>query len=124
MTIFDSSVWIAFLYQSDQQHQKAEKIFALHQGTIMIPEYIIAEIVTVLTRKGAKPLADRFLEMVTDNKDVELLFCTDQFFMHLTTVFKTHHQRNLSFVDMMLLVLADSYHIVTFDRALQQSITE
>lgn len=124
MTIFDSSVWIAFLYQSDQQHHKAEKIFALHQGTTVIPEYIIAEIVTVLTRKGAKSLADQFLEMVTDNKDVEILFCTDQFFMHLTTVFKTHHQRNLSFVDMMLLVLADAYHIVTFDQALHQSITE
>lgn len=124
MTIFDSSVWIAFLYQSDQQHHKAEKIFALHQGTIVIPEYIIAEIVTVLTRKGEKSLADQFLEMVTDNKDVEILFCTDQFFMHLTTVFKTHHQRNLSFVDMMLLVLADAYHIVTFDQALHQSITE
>jgi len=124
MTIFDSNVWIAFLYLADQQHSKAEKIFSLHQGAVVIPEYIIAEIVTVLTRKDAKSVADRFLEIVTDNKDVEILFCTDQFFMHLTNIFKTHHQHNLSFVDMMLLSLADSYHIVTFDKALQQSIIE
>ena len=124
MTIFDSNVWIAYLYQSDQHHQKAEKIFSLHQGVVVIPEYLVAEIVTVLTRKGEKALADQFLAMIVDNKDVEILFCTDQFFLHLTTIFKTHHQRNLSFVDMMLLVLADSYHIVTFDQALQQSITE
>lgn len=122
MIIFDSNIWIAFLHQGDSQHAKAEKIFDVCEGPMLVPEYVIAEVVTVLTRKNEQPLANQFLEMVIDNKDIDILFCSDQFFIQLTDFFKNHHRRNLSFVDMMLLQLASLYQVVTFDHALQKSI--
>lgn len=120
--IFDSSVWIAFLYQLDNQHHKAEEIFEICDGLITVPEYVIIEVVTVLTRKHQKHSADQFLEMVIDNKDVDILYCSDQFFMTLANFFKEQPQDKLSFVDMMLLKLSHTYQIVTLDQALKKAI--
>ncbi len=121
MTVVDSSVWIAWLDKDDSQHSMAEKLLEeLHD--IVIPEYVILEVCTVLSRKRGHTLAERFLGMALENSDITLLFSKEEFFYKTVDTFKKVCRRKLSFVDSMLASLSQSYTILTFDRALQNII--
>lgn len=124
MMILDANVWIAFLYEDDALHKKAEKIFELDKEIIGIPEYVIIEVSSVLSQKAGKKIANDFLEMIMQSKDVEVMFADDQFFMNAASVFKKHQDRKLSFIDYSLLYLSEFYEIVTFDKNLQRAIRE
>ena len=52
--ILDSNVWIAFLHKGDSQHKKAQRIFARQKEPIVIPEYVIIEVSSVLLQKASK----------------------------------------------------------------------
>jgi len=122
MTILDSNVWIAFLYIDDAQHEKAKKVFQLCKKPIVIPEYIVIEVSSVLSQKAGKRIANAFLEIITQSKDVDVLFSEDQFFIEVVNFFKKRKEHNLSFVDFSLLYLSKSYQIITFDKNLQRAI--
>lgn len=124
MIIFDSNVWIAFLHKADTNHTRAEDIFQRQGRPIGIPEYVIIEVASVLSKKAGKELADKFLDMVLNSKDVEVLFSEDQFFLQVAEFFKKRKEKHLSFVDFSLLylVLETSYLVITFDKQLLKAI--
>ena len=70
MVVLDSNIWIAFFHVSDSQHEKAKKVFAGIASKILLPDYIIFEVVSILAIRASKEIADLFLERVTDNKAV------------------------------------------------------
>ncbi|MBI3335788.1 MAG: type II toxin-antitoxin system VapC family toxin [Candidatus Portnoybacteria bacterium] len=122
MTILDANVWVAFFYKDDALHTKAEKIFQLCERPVVMPEYVILEVSSVLSRKAGKKIADGFLELVMNSKDIEVLFSQDQFFIEVVEFFKRRPEENLSFVDAALLYLSKSYQIITFDKSLQKAM--
>jgi len=122
MTILDSNVWIGFLYKDDALHKKAEKIFQLCEKPIVIPEYIAIETSSVLSQKAGKRIADGFLELIMQSKDVEALFAEDQFFIEVIEFFKHGKEKRLSFIDVALLYLSRSYQIITFDKNLEKAL--
>lgn len=121
MTIVDSSVWIAWLDKDDSQHAQAEKIFE-QEHTFVVPEYVISEVCTVLSRKKGHAYAEQFLTLMLENVDITILFSNKELFHETVENFKAVCRRRLSFVDSMLAVLSRSYTILTFDRALQRVI--
>ena len=59
--IFDANIWVSFLNKEDNKHKEAVVIFENCNSQIILPEYIILEICTVLKLKCNKDLADDFL---------------------------------------------------------------
>lgn len=122
MMVFDASVWIAYLNQNDSQHSKALKAFAAHKGPLLLPEYILLEVYTVLVTRVSKTTADAFLRLTTDNRDVHILLTEEAFFLTVIATCQEQRRTRLSFADVALLVLSKTHTVVTFDRALERLI--
>ncbi|MEK7649203.1 MAG: PIN domain-containing protein [Patescibacteria group bacterium] len=123
MTILDSSVWIAWLDKDDSQHGRAEKVFE-QVSDIVVPEYVILEVCTVLSRKKGHAFAEQFLSLAVENSDITILLSSEDLFYKTVDSFKKVFRRRLSFADSMLAVLSRSYTILTFDNTLQKAIQE
>jgi predicted nucleic acid-binding protein len=121
MTVLDSSVWIAWLNQDDGQHAKAKKIFKQIKLPILLPEYVILEVCTVLTLRVDKQTSDRFLELISNNRDAKILLTDEVFFQTLMQEYRAQRRR-LSFTDVALTLLAKSFPVVTFDEQLGKTI--
>lgn len=122
MTILDSNIWISFLYDPDSQHAQARDVIKEVAKPILIPEYIFGEVCTVLAQRGGKVLADRFIDAVSDNTDIMLLPFENDEFYKTTKLFRTYAKRDLSFVDMSLVLLARTFQVTTFDAKLRKVI--
>lgn len=121
MTILDSSVWIALLDIDDSQHEKARKALSNLQWPVLVPEYVLLEVCSVLTRVR-KELADEFIERVENSNDVQLLYSNELFCNQVLETFREYPRNDLSFVDMALLKLSEEHGLVTFDKKLQRAI--
>ncbi len=124
MTILDSSIWIAYLYQEDNQHKKAVDVWEATDDTIVVPEYVMIEVCTVLPTLSNKRHADSFIHMIQNNKDVSLLYAEQEFVDEVIRFYLQYQYSNLSFIDISLLFLSKHYTVLTFDRALGRAITE
>lgn len=125
MVILDSNVWIAFLNKNDSNHKKADEIFnklVNKREKIIITEYILLEVVTVLSQKVGKKLADQFIEIAGNTKRIEIISSSADFLNDVLTFYLKQKNRNLSFVDYSLLYLSRQYEILTFDKELKRKI--
>lgn len=116
--ILDTNVWIAYLEQADSQHQKALNIFDLINQKIWIPEYVLVEILNFLVIKVNKKRADEVLTMFFHNRDLEIIWNSEEFRAKLLSFFVSNKFEKLSFVDQSLLFLSKKYKVVTFDKEL------
>ncbi len=120
MQILDSNIWIAFLNKNDSQHKKAENIFSRLNAKILLPEYIVLEVCSVLNQKVSKKTADLFLKIAFLNKDVKILPSED--FVETVSLFIERKDGKLSFVDVLLLYLSEKNEIISFDKDLKKAI--
>ena len=119
--ILDSSVWIAYFYKEDNQHTKAVSAMAKITTHILIPEYVLLEVVTLLRQKGYNDTACQFMAEVTKDND-RLLIHGEEYFTDTVSLFRAAKNSKLSFVDTALLVLSQKYTVVTFDTVLNREI--
>jgi predicted nucleic acid-binding protein len=120
LVIFDSSVWVALLHYTDSQHQKALKVFGEVGDVIVVPEYVVIEVATVLKQQGKLEEARQFVHRVLNEKP-ESFLPAEALIRETASLFQDRSDK-LSFTDTALLVLARLYRVVTFDRALQRAI--
>lgn len=120
MTILDSSVWIALLHETDSQHRKAEIVFDALKDTVIVPEYIILEVTTVLSLRASATVATAFLDHITNTDGIEVLRVGESLFTDTMLTFKKFAQRKVSFVDAALICLAAEYSVITFDKTLER----
>ena len=117
--VLDSNVWIAFLHKEDSQYKKAQGLFDELKEYILVPEYVLVEVASVLKNYKRNVEALEFVRATLENTSTLIpagslaheagaLFC----------------QRNdkLSFTDTALLVISREYRVITFDRALARAI--
>lgn len=122
MIILDSNIWIALLHRSDSQHKKAKDLFHSLKGPVLIPDFILSEVCTVLTQLAGKFLANQFLDLAMENNEA-LIFQLELKEFHETIFFYQKYSRNdLSFIDVMLLYLSKQYSVETFDIHLRKAI--
>ncbi|MFA5986030.1 MAG: type II toxin-antitoxin system VapC family toxin [Parcubacteria group bacterium] len=124
MRILDSNIWIAYLSKADNQHKKAKEIFENVDEKIVLPEYLLAEICSVLSLRVNKKTADKFLRFALDNNEIEIILSDNVFFVGTVSVFQEMKTNKLSFVDCSLLYLTKFYHVQTFDKALLREINK
>lgn len=122
MIILDSNVWIAYFHEQDSQHTKAEKVFSQISTPIILPEYVILEVSTILVQHAGKKIANQFLELIKDNRDIILLLTEEAFFLKVIAAFQKENTKKLSFVDTALFVLSQKFAVITFDTALSRAI--
>jgi len=120
--VLDSNIWIAFLNKSDSQHKKAVKTFKEIENKIIVPEYIILEVCSVLSIRASKKTADKFLEIVLENNDIQILLSNEFLFKNTIREFKKTTSRKFSFVDIYLSYLSQSVKVITFDERLRRKI--
>ena len=120
--VADSNLWIAMLNASDNLHEKAQRLFAQFDDEVIVPEYVVVEVCTVLKQKGHKALADVFLKKTLENPDIQLSTSTPEFFGRVLDAFYQNDFRHLSFVDVSLLVLSQYYRVYTLDKKLAAAI--
>ncbi|MEK7084530.1 MAG: type II toxin-antitoxin system VapC family toxin [Patescibacteria group bacterium] len=123
MTIFDSSVWIAFLLRDDSQHTEAVRVIHAIADTIGVPESVIDEVCTVLSvRFKRKDIADQFIDTLQRGGKVNVLYSDPAFFDGVLSRYQLIDNRALSFTDVILLCFAEDHSVVTFDADLRASI--
>ena len=118
--ILDSSVWVAFLHDTDSQHKEALEVFERIGHTITVPEYVVIEVATILKRRKKLDEAKRFVHRVL-NENPQSFLPADSLIYETAALFRERTDQ-LSFTDTTLLVLARSYRVITFDRDLQKAI--
>ena len=124
MMILDSSIWVAWFDVDDSQHREAQELARSIHEPIVVPEYVVAEVCTVLTRKAGKQTALLFIQTVLENKQVDILFSSPALFSTTLKEFLADSHGALSFTDRALAVLSRMYRVATFDKALQKEITK
>lgn len=120
--ILDTNVWIAYLEKADSQHEKALYVFGLIDQKIWIPEYVLVEMLNFLVIKVGKDRADEVLTMFFHNRDVEILWNSEEFRAQLLSFFLSNKFEKISFVDQSLLLLSKKYRVLTFDKRLAKLI--
>ena len=80
MYILDTNIWVALFNDQDSLHSKATKIFDLMEDEIIITEYIFIETVNVLQMRAGKDVANKFIDVSTNNSQVSMIYSTSSFF--------------------------------------------
>ncbi|MCD4706089.1 type II toxin-antitoxin system VapC family toxin [bacterium] len=123
MTILDSNVWIAFFNEMDNQHKKAEKVIKkLNNNQIVVPEYIVTEVASILRFKAGKEVSNDFIKSISDNDDIIILLSDEFFFNNVVDNFINLDGCKLSFIDIAILYLSKNYKVITFDKNLEKAI--
>ena len=122
MTILDSNIWIALLNEDDSQNARAQEVVGKIRGAIILPEYAVIEIATIILQKVGKARLDRFLDQIDNTPDLYVLPSDPAFFYSVRRQLRLSGERSLSFIDTALLLLSKSYTVVTFDRDLAKAI--
>lgn len=121
MTVLDSNIWIASFDNSDSTHKQSLELFKqLSIDDILLTEYIILEVTTILKQNKSSKIANKFIQRVTD-LNISLLKSKD-FYQKTLSLFQSLEENKLSFVDTSLLYLSKEYEIKTFDKNLQKAL--
>lgn len=116
--LFDSNVWIAFLNNQDSQHEKAVEIFKVNRKQIVIPEYVVLEVASVLQIRVNQETANTFLRKIEGSESVQILLSDQRLYQKANYFFQSQSSQKLAFVDCALLALSSEMEVITFDRAL------
>ena len=113
--VVDSSVFIAFYWQKDTQHEKALRVMAdLASATLVVHPYVIQEVAAVLTRKLNLAGAKVFLADIAGGSNIDIAWVDAkadiEAFQNISMP--------LSFTDVALVRLAkaSNLELITFDR--------
>jgi len=118
MVVLDTNVWFAYLSKDDYRHKRAVVLVEALRDDVLVSEYVLLELCTLLAAKKKKDIADRLIDVIEHNDRIQLLPSTPEFFKDVRETFRRMRSTNLSFVDASLLALSRSVPVYTFDRAL------
>ncbi|MCX6703767.1 MAG: PIN domain-containing protein [Candidatus Zambryskibacteria bacterium] len=114
--IVDSSVFVAFYYKDDSDHNEALRVMTdLEHKLLVVHPYVIQEVVTVLTYKAGNKTAGLFLQDIFDDaSDIIIPPVT----IYADAEFFKSFSKKVSFTDATLIHLSKTLRIpvVTFDR--------
>jgi len=122
MTVLDSNVWIALFDEDDSLHRRAKRMVSELKEPVVLPEYVILEVTTVLSQKAGKSFADLFLQKVFANRDIRVIASSQQFLEEVVQFYLSQTKGRLSFVDYALVFLSRRMKIVTFDKNLERTL--
>lgn len=123
MNVVDSSVFISYFRKEEENHKKAVTLIEQLEKIILM-DFILLEVSTVLLMKESKEVARKAVDFLTNNHDIDFVRLTDEELM--TTIHQFKSQKgNFSLVDISILVLKNSrkWNVYTFDKKLQKRLS-
>lgn len=125
--LIDSSVWIAYFDRDDSHTERAKNIlkeYTADSFVLLLTDYVIQEVVTVLLYKNKPTLVERFIEYLDSESSIEIV-SIDAHHVRKTIQFaKTKNWRpKLSLTDWSLFFLAMNLpiYLATFDGQLDHA---
>lgn len=120
-SVIDANVWIGAFDQDDSLYKKAQQALKSVKGDFVLTSDVLIETLTVLKQKAPIRSVEVFIAFVETDDRIKILH-QSKTFLHSYQFFTQHLNTKLSFVDTTLLLLANQYEIVTFDKTLQKEI--
>jgi len=123
MTLADSNVFIAYFRLNEAIHKKARKLIS-SLDEIIINDYVLSEIYTVLMLRESYDIAHQALMWITRNPKIRIERLTNKEIKSIVS-FIEKNTTKLSFVDISLLVMSKNrnYQLLSFDRDLNLNYT-
>ena len=123
MKIVDSNVWIALFHPKDAHHARAVEeleLFRQKKGEIIITDYVLIEVSTVLLARVGKTASNKFIEFVMKDMRVRFLQTSKETFLMVLGLFRKA-SGSLSFVDVSLLLMSKilKADLLTYDKELR-----
>ncbi|NBD74400.1 PIN domain-containing protein [Patescibacteria group bacterium] len=125
MTVLDSNVWIGYLYRGDPLHARARTVVANladNAEEVLLPTYVILEVVTVLRVRAGAQHAAQFIRYATTTREIKIASLDSALFPEVARLVAAGKHPGLSFTDLALLLLARNHSVVTFDKRLSAAI--
>ena len=121
MLILDSCVFIAYFRIEEESHKKAKKIIKESEH-IIINDYVLSEIYTVLMLRESYEIAQKALNWIISNPKITIERLTNNEIKEVVTFLNTK-QTSLSFVDVSLIVMQKNKKkkLVSFDKEIVQN---
>lgn len=118
MRILDSSVLVAFYRDNEFHHAKAVDLIQSSEDFV-IPDYVLAEMATVLKIREGLEVAEKALSRLTSIDGIKIHETQPELFWSAVSFF-SKNKNKLSFIDTLLLLLSRENRIplVTFDKKL------
>lgn len=122
--IVDANVWIAYFDRNDSLSDHARSLLKSifdQEGRIVITDFVIQEVMTVLLYKNKHHAAELFFQFVDDEDLIEIFHC-DRTLLHQIIHFaaKKSWKQKLSFTDWSLAFLSHHFNmkLLSFDKQL------
>lgn len=120
--ILDSNIWIGYFLETDAHHAKAVQLISGLKGqSIYIPEYVLLECATIIKMHSGQTLGVQCIDFFINTENITVLSSV-LFFFETLDLFKELNEKYLSFVDISLVHLSQSYDVQTFDKKLALEI--
>lgn len=126
MIVVDSSVWVALFNVKDKHHQRAKKELSgaiSSDERIVVSDFVVLEVTTVLLKRVGRATSARFLDFVFKDRHASLAFTGNGIFYSVVKAFP-RIGGELSFVDMSLILLAKGLRarLMTYDKELRRVV--
>lgn len=124
MNLIDTNIFISAFAEEDQRHKEALKILK-GAGKIVLLDYVLNEIATVLLFKYGRDHMRRIIEYIINSDNIELVQLNLDELVESMGNFM-NQEKGLSFIDMALLTLSRTrkLKLITFDKELAQFAKE
>jgi predicted nucleic acid-binding protein len=122
-TLLDSSVIIASFREKEDLHLIAKDILG-SLGDFVVPDYVLAETLTVIKLREGFEEAKNCHEFLTSSEHISIRSTSPEEFEKALIFFMAHHN-NLSFIDTLLMILheQENFSITTFDKDLEKALS-
>ena len=119
--LLDSNVIIALYNQNDALHKRALETFKKLAETkikLVISNYLLLEIYTILSQRDSKKTALEFGDLIRNEKPFLIQRIDDEMEEQSWQIFTKIKDKDVSFVDSSIIaqVLEGNYRLVTFDQ--------
>lgn len=117
----DTNVLVALYNKKDLLHKRALKVFKIlsaQKARLVISNYVLLEIYTILSQRAGKRKAIEFGRMVRSKKPFLIKRITEELEEKTWEIFKKIKDKNLSFVDcsVIAVVLQEDCQLLSFDK--------
>jgi len=119
MTLLDSNILVAYFRLDEALHKKARDLVSSLEK-IVIADFVLSEIYTVLMLRESYEIAIRALEWIINNPKIEVERLTNQETKKVISFIEKNNTK-LSFVDISLLIMSKNrnYRLISFDQELR-----
>lgn len=112
--IFDSNVFVALFSPEDTLHKQASNFVGLiATHTVVISNLIFAEIVTVLSQKYGRAIAQEIGQYILDTPLITIMYFDTKSHQAAWDIFQSVEHKNISFVDCSTVALMQAEGITT-----------